>query len=153
MNLWFKRIYFVIFQLILFLQLSGISYGFFKIDIILNCEPKGSYYPDTYKKIRYFKFNEEELELDWSVVDKKFLNKPLSNIQYREAFYEIILFNGFNGSQVFNINRISGMMTVDWYATQIYSSNNKKKLRDTTYYDCKKITKSKLPKVNIKQKF
>ena len=67
MNLWFKRIYFVVFQLILLLQLSGISYGFFKIDIILNCEPMGPHYPDTYKNIRYFKFNKEEIELDWSL--------------------------------------------------------------------------------------
>ncbi len=142
------------------------TYGFFSKDVILNCEPKESYFKDTYKKIKYFKFNKEgesnTMEFEWSPEDKKFLKKiDVTSFEVREEFYKILIwdYNYYSNSkyryrEIYYIDRVKGTLKADMDRLEKSVYKNKiSKYRDTTFYKCKKINKYRLPKKNIKQKF
>ena len=126
--------------------------AFFSNNIILNCSVKSNYYPDTYQRVQYIKFNKKKAELNWSPVEKKFLEKRSPIIEFREANYKIILYPSWDRTEIISIDRTSGIMSVDLYYRSI-SSDTYQKLRKTSLYNCKKISQFSLPKKNIKKKF
>ena len=152
--------------LVLFLLLhtflfSKVSHAFFSKDVILNCEPKDQYFEDTYKKIKYFRFDgtgeSKYVEFEWSPTEKKFLKEKRSYINIKEEFYRILFWLDFETKdhgyrEIYYIDRVKGTLRADM-DVKIKKKNEILPYRDATYYNCKKIRKHQLPKKNIKKKF
>ncbi len=162
MKSWIKKNLIIIFQLFFFIIFSNISHAFFSKEVILNCEPKNEYFEDTYKKIKYFRFDgsgeDSEIEFEWSPTEKKFLKKKNTSFKVREEFYEILFWDYYPETrdhryrEIYYIDRVKGTLRADM-DRMIKKNYDISKYRQTTYYICKKIGKHRLPKKSVKKKF
>ena len=154
-----KILFILIFSIIGF---NNISYSFFSKDIILNCEPKDEYFKDTYKKIKYFRFDSSgensNIEFEWDAVEKKFMREKNTSLKVKEESFHIIDWDyypetkDYRYREIYIIDRVKGTLIADM--DQLTKKNYKfNKHRKTTYFQCKKIRKNRLPKKIIKKKF